>query len=280
MALFINSNISALQAMQGMSRSQSALNTIYQRLSTGLRINSAKDDPAGLQISNRMTTQINGLTQGNRNASDAIALAQTQEGAMDEVTNMLQELRTLAISAASGTTTDSERDAIQQQADQLVSEITRIAKQTTFGGRTVLDGAGAGSIFATDQINIQVGANDGDVVTMDAVNMKFEKIFGNADISLSSAQNASDAIADLDTALQKVDSSRADLGAIQQRLESAIRSQENTITNQTDARQRILEADYATEIANLSKQTILQQMASMVLMQANTRPQLALSLLG
>lgn len=280
MALFINSNISALQAMQGMSRSQSVLNTIYQRLSTGLRINSAKDDPAGLQISNRMTTQINGLTQGNRNASDAIALAQTQEGAMDEVTNVLQELRTLAISAATGTTTDAERDAIQQQADQLVSEITRIAQQTTFGGRAVLDGAGAGSVFATDQINIQVGANDGDVVTMDAVNMKFEEIFGNADISLSSAQNASDAIADLDTALQKVDSSRADLGAIQQRLESAIRSQENTITNQTDARQRILEADYTAEIANLSKQTILQQMTSMVLMQANTRPQLALSLLG
>ena len=129
MALYVNTNVAALRGVQYLNRTQSTLDRIYQRLSTGLRINSAKDDPAGLMISDRMTSQINGLTQGNRNASDAIALAQTQEGAMDEITSMLQSMRTLALQAANGTTSDDEREALQAQADELAGEITRIAQR-------------------------------------------------------------------------------------------------------------------------------------------------------
>lgn len=280
MAIFINTNPSALNAVRYMNRTQSLLNTTYQRLASGLRINSAKDDAAGLQIADRMTAQINGLTQGNRNAADGIALAQTMEGGMDEITNMLQEMRTLAIQAATGSMSDEDRAALQKKADSLAAEITRIAQQTKFGGEAILDGAGADSMFSAAQMALQIGANTGDTVMLDAADLKFESIYGAADIDIASAGKASDAIDSIDAALAKVDAMRADLGATQNRLESAIRNQENVITNQSDARARIQETDYATEIANLTKQTILQQMAASMLMQANTRPQLALSLLG
>ena len=280
MALYVNTNVAALRGVQYLNRTQSTLDRIYQRLSTGLRINSAKDDPAGLMISDRMTAQINGLTQGNRNASDAIALAQTQEGAMDEITSMLQSMRTLALQAANGTTSDDEREALQAQADELAGEITRIAQQTTYGGKLILDGAGADSLFAADDVNIQVGANSGDVVTMKAVNMKFEEIYGAADIQIDTQTNASDTLDKIDAALANVDAARAGLGATQIRLESAIRSQENAIVNTEDARSRIMDTDYATETANYAKQTMMQQMVAAMLVQANLRPNVALSLLG
>ena len=280
MALYVNTNVAALRGVQYLNRTQSTLDRIYQRLSTGLRINSAKDDPAGLMISDRMTSQINGLTQGNRNASDAIALAQTQEGAMDEITSMLQSMRTLALQAANGTTSDDEREALQAQADELADEITRIAQQTTYGGKLILDGAGADSLFAADDVNIQVGANSGDVVTMKAINMKFEEIYGAADIQIDTQTNASDTLDKIDAALANVDTARAGLGATQIRLESTIRSQENAIVNTEDARSRIMDTDYATETANYAKQTMMQQMVAAILMQANLRPNVALSLLG
>ena len=280
MALYVNTNVAALRGVQYLNRTQSTLDRIYQRLSTGLRINSAKDDPAGLMISDRMTSQINGLTQGNRNASDAIALAQTQEGAMDEITSMLQSMRTLALQAANGTTSDDEREALQAQADELAGEITRIAQQTTYGGELILDGAGADSLFAADDVDIQVGANRGDVVAMKAVNMKFEEIYGAADIQIDTQTNASDTLGKIDAALANVDTARAGLGATQIRLESAIRSQENAIVNTEDARSRIMDTDYATETANYAKQTMMQQMVTAILMQANSRPNVALSLLA
>lgn len=280
MPLYVNTNVAALRGVQYLNRTQSTLDRIYQRLSTGKRINSAKDDPAGLMISDRMTSQINGLTQGNRNASDAIALAQTQEGAMDEITSMLQSMRTLALQAANGTTSDDEREALQAQADELAGEITRIAQQTTYGGKLILDGAGADSLFATDDINIQVGANSGDVVTMKAISMKFEEIYGAADIQIDTQTNASDTLGKIDAALANVDTARAGLGATQIRLESAIRSQENAIVNTEDARSRIMDTDYALETANYAKQTMMQQMVTAILMQANSRPNVALSLLA
>lgn len=280
MPLYVNTNVAALRGVQYLNRTQSTLDRIYQRLSTGKRINSANDDPAGLMISDRMTSQINGLTQGNRNASDAIALAQTQEGAMDEITSMLQSMRTLALQAANGTTSDDEREALQAQADELAGEITRIAQQTTYGGKLILDGAGADSLFATDDISIQVGANSGDVVTMKAINMKFEEIYGAADIQIDTQTNASDTLDKIDAALANVDTVRAGLGATQIRLESAIRSQENAIVNTEDARSRIMDTDYALETANYAKQTMMQQMVTAILMQANSRPNVALSLLA
>ena len=279
MAIYLNTNVSALNASRYLNRTQKELDMIYERLSTGLRINSAKDDPAGLMISDRMTSQINGLTQGNRNASDAIALAQIQEGAMDEITEMLQDMRVLALQAANGATATEERNALNQQANELAEEITRIASQTTYGGKLILDGAGGDSLFAKDDITLQIGANSGDTISMTSVNMKFEEIYGNAAIDISTQDNANTALDDIDAALLVVETARAGLGSIQIRLESAIRSQENVIVNQTDARQRILEADYAEEIANLSKQNLLQNITSMMLMQANSRPSIALQLL-
>ncbi len=147
MALYVNTNVSSINAQRKLTNATNNLNVSYQRLASGLRINSAKDDAAGLQIADRLTSQINGLNQGNRNTNDGIALAQTIEGALDETTNMLQRIRTLAVQSANGTNTQSDRDAIQQEVDKLSAEITRIAKQTTYAGATVLDGAGGKSLI-------------------------------------------------------------------------------------------------------------------------------------
>lgn len=280
MPVYVNTNISALNATRYLNRIQSNLDTLYQRLSTGLRINSAKDDPAGLMISNRLTTEINGLTQGNRNASDGVALLQTQDGAMGEITKTLQAMRTLAIQAANGATSDTERAALNQQAAQYSEEITRLAGQTTYGGKLVLDGAGGDSLFATDDIALQVGANAGDTISMTTVNMKFSEIYGATAADLSTIAGANDALDAIDAALQNVDSARAGIGATQLRLESAIRAQENSIVNIEDARSRIRDTDYAVETANLMKESILQQTVASMLMQANSRPQLGLMLLG
>ncbi|MCK0536026.1 MULTISPECIES: flagellin, partial [unclassified Anaerobiospirillum] len=285
------------------------LTTTYQRLSSGMRINSAKDDAAGLQISSRLTTQINGLNQGNRNASDGIALAQTIEGAMDETTSMLQKIRTLAVQAANGTNTAEDRAALKKEADALGFEITRIAQQTKFGGKTVLDGANDTSIYGkngnnnadTGKLTLQVGANKGDTIEFSVQTTIMSKLFagggggqqppqppaggGNTwdkatGFKLATADDASALIAEIDKVIAKVDGQRADLGAIQNRLESSIRNQANVSANQADARSRIRDADFAEESANLSQQSIIQQAATSMLMQANTRPQLGLSLLG
>ena len=299
MAVYVNTNVSSLNGRRYLNNVQNQLTTTYQRLSSGLRINSAKDDAAGLQISSRLTTQINGLNQGNRNSSDGIALAQTIEGAMDEMTGMLQKIRTLAVQAANGTNTEADRKALDTEATALVAEIDRIASQTKFGGKTILDGAdkGKNSIYMGDkgsvgQLTLQVGANKGDTISFDVANMKFTKIMTAANIAvtkswdngkkliLSTAEGAQAVIELMDKMIGVVDSQRAGLGAIQNRLESSIRNQANVSANQSDARSRIRDADFAEESANLSQQSIIQQAATSMLMQANTRPQLGLSLLG
>ena len=302
MAVYVNTNISSLNGRRYLNNVQNQLTTTYQRLSSGLRINSAKDDAAGLQISSRLTTQINGLNQGNRNTSDGIALAQTIEGAMDEMTGMLQKIRTLAVQSANGTNTEADRKALDTEATALVAEIDRIVGQTKFGGKTVLDGGddGTNSIYtnakqSAGQLTLQVGANKGDTITFDVSNMKFTKAIALAGIAqgdiakfwdnnkkllLSTADGAQATIAALDKIIGAVDSQRAGLGAIQNRLESSIRNQANVAANQSDARSRIRDADFAEESANLSQQSIIQQAATSMLMQANTRPQLGLSLLG
>ncbi|MCK0525361.1 flagellin [Anaerobiospirillum sp. NML120449] len=310
MAVYVNTNVSSLNGRRYLNNVQNQLTTTYQRLSSGMRINSAKDDAAGLQISSRLTTQINGLNQGNRNASDGIALAQTVEGGMDEITGMLQKVRTLAVQASNGTNTAEDRKALQTEANSLMAEISRIAQQTKFGGQKVLDGAGADSIYVADKTNakmgvmtLQVGANSGDTITFNAHSMKVVDMiataYGNnnkptkdADgwdeaangqlggVTFSSVKATQGVINVMDKLIAHVDSQRADLGAIQNRLESSIRNQANVSANQADARSRIRDADFAEESANLSQQSIIQQAATSMLMQANTRPQLGLSLLG
>ena len=297
MAIYVNTNVSSLTGRNSLNNVQNSLTTTYQRLSTGMRINSAKDDAAGLQIADRLTTQINGLNQGNRNASDGIALAQTAEGAMDEISSMLQKIRTLAVQSATGTNTSDDRVAIDKEATSLMNEITRIAQQSTYGGKKILDGGEQTpdvTMFkgtaCQGQMVLQVGANSGDTINFDVANFKFSKLasaagvtagaFNAGNLILSTASGASKVIAAMDSMIKKVDAQRADLGAIQNRLESSIRNQSNIATNESDARSRIRDADFAEESANLSQQSIIQQAAASMLMQANTRPQLALSLLG
>ncbi|MCK0534491.1 MULTISPECIES: flagellin [unclassified Anaerobiospirillum] len=298
MAVYVNTNVSSLNGRRYLNNVQNQLTTTYQRLSSGLRINSAKDDAAGLQISSRLTTQINGLNQGNRNASDGLALAQTIEGAMDETSSMLQKIRTLAVQARNGTNTADDKAALTKEANALKAEIDRIAQQTKFGGKTVLDGGGKdtdiyGGANATAQgkLTLQVGANSGDVISFNVDAAKFSNIAGNAGITLNKIwDNGSLKLTDgadidnvidaMDKMIGQIDSARAGLGAIQNRLESSIRNQANVSANQADARSRIRDADFAEESANLSQQSIIQQAATSMLMQANTRPQLGLSLLG
>ena len=305
MAVYVNTNVSSLHGRRQLNNVQNQLNTTYQRLSSGMRINSAKDDAAGLQIADRLTTQINGLNQGNRNTNDGIALAQTIEGGMDEMAGMLQKIRTLAVQSANGTNTAEDRKAITKEANALKNEITRIAEQTKFGGKTVLNGAvddksiywtgakvGAGS---KGSMVLQVGANNGDQISFTVKTFVFSALLKNgtgndADqagwvaqdkaLKLSTADDAKAVISMMDKLIADVDGQRSDLGAIQNRLESSIRNQSNVAANQADARSRIRDADFAEESAALSQQSIIQQAATSMLMQANSRPQLALSMLG
>ena len=318
MAVYVNTNYSALQGQRYLGNVQNSLTTTYQRLSSGMRINSAKDDAAGLQIADRLTSQINGLNQGNRNASDGIALAQTAEAGMDEISGMLQKIRTLAVQANNGTNTAQDKEALSKEATSLASEINRIAMQTTFAGKTILNGKQANSLDpvagnaapgagagVAQNVTLQVGSNKGDTISFNLVNLQFSKIaeggqvgndkFGNdaaagkafvkfADgvtkVQLTVAGAPADIIEMMDKMIGYVDGQRADLGAIQNRLESSIRNQSNVAANEADARSRIRDADFAEESANLSQQSIIQQAAASMLMQANTRPQLGLSLLG
>ncbi len=311
MAVYVNTNVSSLNGQRYLNNVQNSLNTTYNRLSSGLRINSAKDDAAGLQIADRLTSQINGLNQGNRNANDGIALAQTIEGGLDEISNMLQRIRTLAVQSANGTLGNDDRKAIQSEADSLTAEIDRIATQTTFGGKTILAGYDANSIYSNDvamaglngdvtgaQLTLHVGANTGNRIDMQVYNFQFTGLLDAANLTAGTAFNSGNAwvktsgffldtqsaanisITAIDNMIKVVDSQRADLGAIQNRLESSIRNQSNVSANSADARSRIRDADFAEESANLSQQSIIQQAATSMLMQANTRPQLALSMLG
>ncbi|MCQ4052387.1 MULTISPECIES: flagellin [Aeromonas] len=299
MAMYINTNTSSLNAQRNLMNTTKSLDTSYTRLASGLRINSAKDDAAGLQISNRLTSQINGLDQGNRNANDGISLAQTAEGAMDEVTGMLQRMRTLAQQSANGSNSTKDREALQKEVDQLGSEINRISTDTSFAGTKLLDGNFAGSFqvgadanqtigFSLTQANgfsisgIAAAANttvDVGTVIGTAINVTAIFVAGSS-ISISTQSGAQQVLAAADAMLGVVDSKRAELGAVQNRLDSTIRNQANISENVSAARSRIRDADFATETANMTKQNILQQAASSVLAQANQRPQSALSLLG
>ena len=283
MALYVNTNVSSLNAKRMLSNSTNSLDTTYKRLASGLRINSAKDDAAGLQISNRLTSQINGLEQGNRNAQDGISYAQTAEGAMDEMTTMYQRIRTLALQSANGTNSAKDREALQQEVNQLCSEIDRISNDTTFGGEKILAGSSqatvaaggvvtAGNVNDVKTISFQVGADANQLISinMSAKNDNGEdgqgfsvaslaasmgltgkantvtgfaqnKLSdGSADtkgltFDISTAEGAQAVLGNIDKFIGAVDSKRAELGAVQNRLESTIRNQSNVSENVSDA---------------------------------------------
>ena len=297
MAIYINSNVSSLNASSYLNRVTSKLNSNYQKLSSGSRINSAKDDAAGLCISDRLTAQINGLKQGNRNAGDGIALAQTAEGALDETTSMLQRIRTLAEQSATGTLTTDDRTSIQDEVTALSDEINRVAEKTSFGGKQILNGKGNGLVNDDGKVSIQVGAYANETIDIDFGKVAFNVAgLAAADgagaapsgvldqagthFNVSTASKAQATLGYIDDVIKYVDSRRSQFGAVQNRFESTIRNQENIGANVTDARSRIKDTDYAEEAADYTANQIRQQVASAILTQANAKPQIALGLLG
>ena len=266
MPMTINTNVNSLNAQRNLSASQGSLATSMQRLSSGLRVNSAKDDAAGLAIADRMNAQIKGINVSVRNANDGISLAQTAEGALSVVTDVLQRMRELAVQAQNGSNGTTDRANLDTEYQQLSSEITRIAAQTKFNG-TAIVGASAGAQ------TFQVGANNGDTLTITTATVT--TVAGG----LTTSALASTAVAALDTALDTITSSRATYGAMINRFQFAINNLQVTGENQSAARGRIMDADFASETANLARSQILQQAGTAMVAQANQLPNQVLSLL-
>ncbi len=274
MSLFVNTNVSSLNAQRQLFDSGNALTNSFERLSSGFRINRAADDAAGLQISDRFDSQIQGLNQSVRNANDAISLVQTAEGALSEATTSLQRIRQLAIQSQNGINSSADRTALQQEVTALVSELSRIGTDTNFAGNSIL----SGSYSAT----FQVGANAGQTI---GVNLSRSGGFGASGlgvgtVDISTAAGASGALTSIDSAISAIGAQRASLGALQNRFQSTIRNLSNVAENLSGAQSRIRDTDFATETANLTRNQIIQQASTTILAQANQRPQSALSLLG
>ena len=263
----INTNTAALRAQNGSRVANQALQTAMERLSTGKRINSAKDDAAGLAIASSMTSQIRGMNQAIRNANDGISFAQTADGALNEVTNMLQRIRELAVQSASGTYSDDDRANLQAEVTELGAQIDTIISDTTFNGVTVF-----GSSDVT--IDIQTGYGSADQTTLTVTGLDVSAASG-ADISAGDAS----VLDDVDDALAAVATTRASLGAGQSRLESVVNNLSNNVANLSDARSRIEDADFSAETTALAKAQILSQASTAMLAQANQSQQDVLSLL-
>ncbi|MBF0367962.1 MAG: flagellin FliC [Magnetococcales bacterium] len=285
MGFSINTNVASLNAQRNLMKSTNALGTTYQRLSSGLRINSAKDDAAGLSISTRMTAQIRGINQAVRNANDSISLVQVAEGALDETTNSLQRIRELAVQAANDTLTAGDREDIQKEMHELVAEIQRISTTTEFNDQSLLQGS-----YAAGK-TMHVGADAGQTITVSITNVSVGAlgvnstqggvfIYSATHTDASMQIDANSVINVVDAALDSVADIRAQLGSYQNRFESVITNLTNVSENTSAARSQIMDADIASETANLTKNAILQQAGVAILSQANQQPQLALQLLS
>ncbi|ATI55758.1 flagellin [Sphingomonas melonis] len=284
----IGTNVASLRAANASTNANAALSTAMQRLSTGQRINSAKDDAAGLAISDTMTAQIRGMNQGIRNANDGIAMAQTAEGALGEVSNMLQRVRELTVQATSGTYSTSDKANMQAEVSALSTQITSTLANTQFNGNKLFD-ASAGMVTAAtaapapvapaySTFKIQAGAN-----AADSVNVKFNKLTDDTTITnatsidLTTATNT--ALATVDSALKTVSTYRAGLGAAQNQLQSAVNNLTTNSTNLTAAKSQITDADFSSETTNLAKAQILSQASTAMLAQANQSQQGVMKLL-
>jgi flagellin len=276
----INTNIASLNAQRNLNMSQASLATSMQRLSSGLRVNSAKDDAAGLAIAERMNTQVRGMNVAARNANDGISLAQTAEGALGKVGDALQRMRELAVQARNSTNSDSDKDSLNKEFAQLQGEINRVLGGTTFNGKRIL-GADATTL------TFQIGAN---TTTDDTIAVSTDNMVSNSDIAAITATAASigmgatagaikTVIDDIDTALDTVNNTRATFGATQSRFDAIISNLQQAVENQAAARSRIMDADFASETANLSRAQILQQAGNAMVAQANQLPQQVLRLL-
>jgi flagellin len=275
MAQTINTNIASMNSARNLSAAQGSLATSMQRLSSGLRVNSAKDDAAGIAIATRMDAQVRGMNVGIRNANDAISLAQTAEGAIGKVTDMMQRMRELAVQSANATNSSDDRDNLDAEFQALGDQVLQTLEKTKFNGQAVI---GADATTFT----FQVGA-----YTDDTIDVTTNDLFANTDITavtggaISGTDNAGSlaAMEDIDVALNTLNTERAKLGAAQNRMEAAIATLQVSAENTASARARIMDADFAAETANLSRSQILQQAGSAMLAQANQMPQQVLQLL-
>ncbi|MGM0542980.1 MAG: flagellin [Pseudomonadota bacterium] len=264
-------NLTSLLVINNLRASQQSMQTAMQRLSSGLRINSAKDDPAGQAIANRMDAQVRGMNQAIRNTNDGISMVQTAEGALDVINDSLQRIRELSVQAANGTNSPSDLESIQTEIDQRLEEIGRVAEQSNFNGIGLVD--------SDKSINIQVGANAGDSIAVRLEGMSVQAL-GLENFSLLDDASATDSpLAAMDDAIKRIDRQRSYLGAVQNRFESVIDGLDNRIINTSAAQSRIQDADYAREVSNLLRAQLLQQVGIRMLAQANQQPQLVLRLL-
>jgi len=283
----INTNLASLNAQRNLATSQSSLATSMQRLSSGLRVNSAKDDAAGLAIAERMNAQVRGMNVATRNANDGISLAQTAEGALGKVGDALQRMRELAVQARNASNSDDDKDSLDKEFGELAKEIQRVLGGTTFNGKHIL-GSQAGSL------TFQVGANttDDDVIdvvttdmTTDTTITSVAGTYGSVETtrakidSTATNDDIKTVIDAIDDAIDKVNTERATMGASQSRFDAVISNLQTSIENQSAARSRIMDADFATETSNLSRAQILQQAGNAMVAQANQLPQQVLSLL-
>ena len=286
MAQTLNTNLVSLNAQRNLTTSQSALATSMQRLSSGLRVNSAKDDAAGLAIAERMNTQVRGMSVATRNANDAISLAQTAEGALGKVGDIFQRMRELAVQSANGTNNTADRTSLNEEFVQLAQEATRTLGGTQFNGQNIL--------ATTNAATFQIGANSSTLIDQIKVNAfdwkaqsDFTAMLGSGILTGSSGPTASitdgntalAAMGLIDTAIDKVNSQRGTFGAVQNRFENVVATLMVGTENQSAARSRIMDADYAAETANMSRANILQQAGNAMVAQANQLPQQVLSLL-
>ena len=282
----INTNLNSLNAQRNLSASQTSLAMSMQRLSSGLRVNSAKDDAAGLAIAERMTTQVRGMNVAIRNANDGISLSQTAEGAMGKVSDSLQRMRELSVQAANSTNSDTDKDSLDKEFGELSKEIQRVLGGTTFNGKHMLGTDASSFVF-------QVGANTtaNDTIAIDTVDLTADSTItavagtdnqgaGRATIAgTQSATQIQGVIDQIDTALNTVNSNRAVMGASQSRFDAVITNLQTSVENQTAAKSRIMDTDFAAETANLSRAQILQQAGNAMVAQANQLPNQVLTLL-
>jgi flagellin len=281
MPLTINTNIASLNAQRNLNMSQGSLATSMQRLSSGLRVNSAKDDAAGLAIAERMNAQVRGMNVAVRNANDGISMSQTAEGALSQVSNSLQRMRELAVQARNSTNSSSDKDSLNKEFSQLQAEISRVLAGTTFNGKHIL---GADATSLTFQIGANTSAND--TITIATTNM-------NQDTTITAVTNSSTALIDatatsgaigtvidhIDKALDSINDTRATFGATQSRFDAIITNLQVGVENQSAARSRIMDADFASETANMSRAQVLQQAGTAMVAQANQLPNQVLKLL-
>ena len=286
MALTVNTNVASLNAQRNLQTNQASLNSVFQRLSSGLRVNSAKDDAAGLAVAEGLSSIIRASTVAVRNANDGISMGQTAETALGNVANQLQRIREIAVQAANGSITDTQRGNLQKEVDQLTQEISRTIGGTSFNGVGLLDASNSGGI------TFQIGAGSADTVTVSGANITgFSSFSGAASagitggvtatgvVDVSTASGASAALSSLDTDIDTVTSQRATFGAVQNRFEAVISGLQGYSESLSAARGRIVDADFASETAALTRGQILQQASTAILAQANALPQNALTLL-